>query len=82
MDTYRYYTMEDKIKSLKKAFNVEFKNLRACHHQTNNNTYAYTNITTDYMYIYDGYINSWIEDKNDLYNYTMYGFEDKNYELQ
>ncbi len=76
-----YYNMKDKIKALKKEFNVDFKNLRACNYQTNSSITAYMDITTNFIYVYDCFINSWIEDKDDLYNYTSFEFEDKNYEL-
>lgn len=77
-----YYSLEDKIEALKKEFNVDFKNLRACHHQENNSITAYKDINTDYIYTYDCFTNIWNEDKDDIYNYTMYGFEDKNYEIK
>lgn len=73
--------MSEKTELLKKKYNVEFKNLRSCHHQTNDNTYVYHDITTCYIYIYDGFENDWYEDKDDIYNYTMFGFEEKNNEI-
>jgi hypothetical protein len=79
---YTYYSLKDKINSLKKDFNVDFKNFRSCHHQENSNIIAYKDINTTYIYIYDCFTNIWEEDKNDVYNYTMYGFENENYEMK
>ena len=79
---YDYYCLEDKINSLKKEFNIDFKDLRACIHQENNSITAYKNIDTDYIYIYDCFTNIWNEDKDDVYNYKSFEFEDKNYELK
>lgn len=76
-----YYTLADKIKSLKSTFNVDFKDLRECNYQTNTSNIAYKDTINNYIYIYDCFINTWIEDKEDIFNYSMYDFEDKNYEL-
>lgn len=79
---YQYYTLNDKINSLKKKFNVNFKDLRLCIFQENNSITAYKDINTEYIYTYDYFTNYWQEDKEDYYNYSDYGFEDKNYEIK
>jgi len=76
-----YYSLKDKIISLKKDFNIDFKDLRSCNFQENSNIIAYIDINTNYIYVYDCFTNIWVEDKKDIFNYTMYGFENKNYEL-
>jgi hypothetical protein len=79
---YQYYSLEDKINSLKKEFNIDFKNLRSCHFQENSSITAYKNINTGYIYKYDCFTNIWEEDKDDIFNYSMYGFENENYEIK
>ena len=79
---YEYFSLEEKIISLQRYFNIDFKDLRSCNHQENNNIIAYKNIKTNYIYKYDMYTNYWMEDKDDVYNYEYFGFEDKNYELK
>ena len=79
---YKYFSLNDKVEALKKEFNVEFKDLRACEYQENSSITAYKEINTDYIYIYDCFTNIWNEDKDDIYNYKSFGFEDKNYELE
>lgn len=77
-----YYSLEDKIEALKKEFNVDFKDLRSCIFQENSSITAYKNIDTGYIYKYDCFTNYWQEDKEDIFNYTSFGFEDKNYEIK